>query len=224
MNVVLFGATGMIGSGVLIECLEDPAVTRVLSLTRRTSARDDDKLEEIVHEDFTDFSSLAEAFSGVDACFFCLGVSAAGMSEARYREITFDMTAAAAAAIHGASPEARFVYISGAGADSSGTGRIMWARVKGQIENHLIETGRPVYILRPALIQPLKGVTSSTAWYRVFYKVTAPLFPLLRRFPKHVTTTPQIGRAMIRLARDGFPTPVLENGQINQLAPYEGGA
>ena len=219
MKVALFGATGMIGSGALIECMESADVNQVLSITRRPAGRQHAKLKEVVHADFLDYTTLARELAGTDVCFFCLGISAAGKSEEAYRRITFDFTVAAAQAVLDANPNATFIYISGAGADSTGQGRIMWARVRGQLENHLMGMGLGgVYIFRPAYIQPLKDVAVSTAWYGNLYKVARPLYPLLKNFPRYVTSTTQIGRALIRVARDGHTQPILESRDINAVA------
>ena len=209
----------MIGSGVLLECLESPDVEEIVSITRRPTGVSDTKLTEVVHEDFLDYESVGEHFRGIDSCFFCLGVSAAGMSEESYRRITFDVTAAAAKSLREASPGATFVYVTGAGADGTGEGRVMWARVKGQIENHLSELGFPrAYMFRPALIQPRKGVTSSTGWYRWFYRLTAPLYPLLQKMSGYVTATDRVGQAMIAVAQEGYDKAIVENRDINELA------
>ena len=219
MNVVLFGGTGTIGSGALIESLKSPEVARVLSITRRPTGRKHAKLEEVLHEDFLDYGNLKEELRETDACFFCLGVSAAGKSEEDYRRITFDFTVAAAAAVLEANPRATFIYISGAGADSTGTGRIMWARVRGQLEHHLLGMGLGgAYIFRPAYVQPIGDVAASTAWYAPLYKLTKPFYPVLRKFPNYVTSTTQIGQALLRVARDGHELQILECGDINEAA------
>jgi len=156
---------------------------------------------------------------GYDACFFCLGVSAAGMSEARYTELTHDLTLAVANALAAHNPGLTFIYVSGAGTDSSESGSSMWARVKGRTENALLRMPiKAAFMFRPGIIQPLHGVRSKTQSYRLFYLLSAPLLPLLRRlFPKHITTTEQMGRAMIKLARQGGPKPVLEAADINAV-------
>ena len=222
MKIVLFGATGMIGSGALIECLGHPDVERVLVVGRRPCGVEHERLEEILHDDFLDLSSIAGRFRGYDACMYCLGVSSAGMSEAAYHRITYDMTAAAAEAMLAAAPGARFVYISGAGADATERGRTMWARVKGAIENRLASMPfGDVWLFRPAFIQPMKGVRSRTRLYNAVYAALGPLYPLLRRFPKWVTSTEKLGLAMIRAVRDGTSAGVLENDEIEALGAAE---
>lgn len=216
MKVILFGATGMVGQGVLRECLLDPGVERVLFIGRRPSGQSHAKLRELQHADFTDFSKVERDLAGYDACFFCLGVSAAGMKEADYRHVTYDFTLAAARTLAKLNPGMTFVYVSGTGTDSSEKGRTMWARVKGETENALLRLPfKAAYMFRPAGIQPLHGITSGTGWYRVLYAITTPLFPVFRAlFPKWITTTEQLGRAMIEVARSGFPKKVLESADI----------
>ena len=219
MNVILFGATGMVGQGVLRECLLDPDVEGVLSIGRAETGQHHEKLRELVHRDFSDFSTVSGELRGYDACFFCLGVSSAGMKEEDYRRVTLDFTVAAARAVAEKNPSMIFVYVSGAGTDSTERGRSMWARVKGRTENTLLQMPfRAAYMFRPGFIQPLHGVTSKTTLYRAFYAVTTPLFPIFRALaPKVVTTTEQIGRAMLQVAKHGAPKRVLESADIAAL-------
>jgi len=219
VKVILFGATGMIGSAVLRECLDDPAVEAVLSLVRTRSAVNHDKLREVVHNDFFDYAGIADAVRGFDACFFCLGVSSAGMSEAEYHRLTFELTIAAASALAAVNPGMTFCYVSGQGADSTERGRIMWARVRGKAENELLRMPLNAFIFRPGFIQPMKGVRSRTALYQAGYTLLTPLFPVIRRlFPRATTTSVNMGRAMIRVAQAGYPKRVLENVDINAAA------
>lgn len=219
MNVILFGASGMVGQGVLRECLLDPEVTSVVSIVRSSAAQRHPKLREIVHKNFLDFSPIEPELSGLDACFFCLGVSSAGVSEEKYRRVTYDIALAAAETLAKLNPKMTFVFISGAGTDSSEHGRVMWARVKGQTENALLRLPfKAAYMFRPAGIQPLHGVRSKTGWVQAIYVATAPLLTFLNRVaPKYMTTSEQLGRAMIKVARDGYPKPVLESEDINRL-------
>jgi uncharacterized protein YbjT (DUF2867 family) len=217
MKVILFGATGMVGQGVLRECLLDPEVETVLAVGRSPTGQRHAKLREIVHDNFFDFSAIESQLAGYDACFFCLGVSSVGMSAERYRHLTYDITMAAATTLAKLNPGMVFVYVTGRGTDSTEQGRLMWARVKGKTENDLLKLPfKAAYMFRPAGIQPLHGIRSRTAWYQALYAVAAPVLTLLNRVaPKYVTTTEQVGRAMIRVARDGFPRPVLESEDIN---------
>jgi uncharacterized protein YbjT (DUF2867 family) len=219
MDVVLFGATGMVGQGVLRECLLDPEVHRVLSVGRTGTGRQHPKLREIIRADLFDFTEIESDLSGYDACFFCLGVSAAGMTENEYRRVTYDITLAAATTLAKLNREMTFIYVSGSGTDSTERGRTMWARVKGSTENALLRLPfKAAYMFRPAGIQPMHGETSKTRLYRVFYVIARPLMPLLKRlFPKYMTTTEQIGRAMITAARNGPPKAILETEDINRM-------
>ncbi|MDB4886665.1 MAG: hypothetical protein JWN79_2103 [Gemmatimonadetes bacterium] len=218
MHVLLFGATGMVGDGVLHECLADPRVASVLAVVRSTTGISHPKLRERRHTDFFDYAALAGDLASVDACFFCLGVSSAGMKEADYRRQTFDLTLAAARALAAARPGATFCYVSGEGTDSTTLGRPMWARVKGETENALLRLPLEAFMFRPGFIRPRPGARSRTPLYRAIYAVAGPLYPLLRRLaPTHVTTAENLGRAMIAVAVSGYHTRVLENVDINAL-------
>ena len=219
MKVILFGATGMVGQGVLRECLLDPGVESVLAVGRSPTGQKHAKLREIVHDNFFDFSAIESQLAGFDACFFCLGVSSVGMGEERYRHLTYDITMAAARMLAQLNPQMVFVYVTGRGTDSTEQGRLMWARVKGKTENDLLKLPfKAAYMFRPAGIQPLHGIRSKTAWVQGIYVAAAPLLSLLSRVaPKYMTTTEQVGRAMITVARDGFPRPVLESEDIDAV-------
>jgi len=219
MKVVVFGASGMVGAGVLLECVEDSRVEAVLVVGRSRSGISHPKVREIVHADFFDYTSIQSQFADRDACFFCLGVSSAGMGEEQYRHITYDLTIAAAAAMVAVNPQLTFCYVSGAGTDGTARGRVMWARVKGRTENAILGMGfKAAFMFRPAFIQPLKGVRSK-AWYQPLITVLSPLFPLLQKIvPQYVTTTENVGRAMIQAAAIGYPKRVLESDDINRLA------
>jgi uncharacterized protein YbjT (DUF2867 family) len=217
MKVILFGATGMVGQGVLRECLLDADVESVLVVGRSSTGQAHAKLREIRHDNFLDFSAIESELRGYDACFFCLGVSSVGMNEERYRHLTYDITMVAATTLAKLNPGMVFIYVTGRGTDSTEHGRLMWARIKGKTENDLLKLPfKAAYMFRPAGIQPLHGVRSKTAWVQAIYVVTSPLLSLLNRTsPKFMTTTEQVGRAMIKVARDGYPRPVLESEDIN---------
>jgi uncharacterized protein YbjT (DUF2867 family) len=219
VRVLLFGATGMVGQGVLRECTLAPDVESVVAVGRSATGDRHPKLRDLLHQDFLEWSSIENKLSGFDACFFCLGVSSAGMSEGDYLRITYGFTLAAARVLARLNPNMTFVYVSGAGTDSSERGRSMWARVKGRTENELLNLPfSAAYMFRPALIVPLHGIQSKTRFYRAFYTLLGPLLPLLNgRFPKYVTSTEQIGRAMLEVARQGWPTRVLETVDINAV-------
>lgn len=220
MKVLIFGATGMVGQGVLRECLLDPGVQLVQTVVRSSTAAQHAKLREIVHQDLFHYDAIASNLSGFDACFFCLGVTSSGMSEPDYKRVTYGITVAAAETLSKLNPRMTFVYVSGAGTDSSERGRIMWARAKGKTENALLKLPfAAAYMFRPGIIQPLYGVKSKTQLYRVFYALGKPLLPLLRMaFPSYVLTTEQIGRAMLSVAKQGYPRHILETGDIRVAA------
>lgn len=219
MNVLLFGATGMVGDGVLHECLGDSRVDSVLAVTRSALTLSHAKLRELRRKDFFDYRDLALELETIDACFFCLGVSSVGMKEQDYYHLTYDLTLSAASALAAARPNAAFCYVSGEGTDSSERGRSMWARVKGKTENALLALPLDAYMFRPGLIRPRAGARSKTRWYRLFYAIATPIFPLLYKFaPTHVTTSENLSRAMISVSLNGYNKRVLENADINQLS------
>ena len=225
MNVIIFGASGMIGAGTLIECLEDPRITSVLAVGRTPTGITHAKLREILHTDFFDFTPLAAEFARCDACFFTLGTTAVGKDEATYSRLTYDLTLTAARAMVAANPAMTFCYVSGDGADSSERGRVMWARVKGRTENALLALPfKASYMFRPALIFPRKGVRSKTGWYQAFYNVFGPFYPAFQRFfGRWVTTTAHHGKAFIEVAVRGYPRRILYSRDINTLARPRGG-
>lgn len=220
MKVLIFGATGMVGQGVLRECLLDPEVSRVVTVGRAATGQKHPKLRELVARDLFDLSPLASQLEGFDACFFTLGTTAAGKSEAEYSRISYDLTLSIARALLPLNPEMTFIYVSGAGTDSSEHGRVMWARVKGRTENALLAFGfKGAYMFRPGLIVPMHGITSRTKLYRVLYRIMSPIVPLIRAaFPDSVTTTERVGRAMLAVARNGYKKQLLDPVDINQAA------
>ena len=219
MNVLLFGATGMVGQGVLRDCLVAEDVTQVTTVGRSPTGRQHLKLRELVHKDLFDCSAIESGLTNFDACFFCIGVTSSGMTEAQYTHLTHDLTLAVARTLARLNPQMTFVYVSGAGADSSAAGKVMWARVRGRLENALQRLPfKAVYVLRPGIIQPLHGIRSKTDAYRWFYALTRPLLPLLRRWlPNTVLSTEIVGRAMLAVARRGAPVVVLEAADISAL-------
>jgi uncharacterized protein YbjT (DUF2867 family) len=219
MNVILFGATGMVGAGALLECLADARVQSVVVVTRSPTGRIHSKLREVLHQDFFTYDGLQETFAACDACFFCLGVSSVGMSEADYTRLTFDLTLAAARAIAAVNTRLTFCYVSGVGTDSTERGGTMWARVKGRTENALLAMPfKAAYMFRPGYIQPIGGVRSKTAWVQAALTVVAPLYPVLHRLaPNSTTTTAHLGRAFIRVAQEGYDKPILYSRDINTL-------
>jgi uncharacterized protein YbjT (DUF2867 family) len=220
MNVLIFGATGMVGQGVLRECLLDSGVARVVTLGRRASGVQNPKLREIVHADMWHYQAIEAELRGFDSCFFCLGVTSVGMSEADYTRVTYDLTMAAAETLARLNPHMTFIFVSGAGADGSEQGRLMWARVKGRAENGVARLPfKAAYTFRPGIIQPLHGITSRTGWYRAMYIALGPVMTGLRWLaPSVVITTEQIGLAMLEVVRHGAPKRVLEAADISRIA------
>ena len=220
MRVLIVGATGMVGQGVLRECLSAPDVGEVIVLGRSKIETASPKLRQLVQNDLFDLTRVEPELRGIDACFFCLGVSSSGMSGADYSHLTYDLTLAVAIVLARLNPTMTFIYVSGAGTDSTERGRSMWARVKGRTENALQALPfAGVYLFRPAVIQPLHGIESKTPSYRRLYKLTRPLLPMMRRlFPNHVVTTQEVGQAMLNAARRGGGRLVLESRDIERLA------
>jgi uncharacterized protein YbjT (DUF2867 family) len=220
MNVLLFGATGMVGQGVLRECLLDPDVQLVQTIGRTATGVQHAKLREIVHQDLCHYESMEANLSGFEACFFCLGVSSSGMNETDYERVTFGIAVSAAEVLCRLNPQMTFIFVSGAGTDSSELGRIMWARIKGKTENALMRMPfKAAYMFRPGFIEPLYGVQSKTPVYRVFYTLIKPLLPLFRlAFPDYVLTTQQIGQAMLNVVRHGCAKRVLESRDIRAVS------
>jgi nucleoside-diphosphate-sugar epimerase len=217
-TVLITGSTGMVGKGVLLECLDSPLVDRVKVLNRSSLNMDHPKLEEILLKDFGQMHTVAERFDGLDACFHCMGVSSLGMSEEDFSRLTFTVTKDLADAVHVLNPNAVFCYVSGTGTDESEKGRTMWARVKGRTENYVLNRGfKAAWMFRPGAIVPERGIRSRTNWYQWIYNITRPLFPLMKRM-KGITTTTRIGHAMLHVVEHEAPSVHLENPAINDLA------
>jgi len=220
VRVVLFGATGMVGAGALLECLADPRVQSMVAITRSPTGRAHSKLREIIHRDFFVYDQLRAECESCDACFFCLGVSSVGMSESDYTHLTYDLTLATARAMVAANSRMTFCYVSGVGTDSTERGRTMWARVKGRTENALLALPfTAVFMFRPGYIQPIGDGRAKTPWVQVAYSVIAPLYPLVHRLlPRGTTTTANLGRALIQVAATGYPKSILHSNDMNTLA------
>lgn len=222
MKVIITGATGMVGKGVLIECLERADIDSVLVINRSHLEMEHTKLKELLLPDFTQIATKKENLSGYDACFFCMGVSSAGMGEEKFTRLTYDIAKGFADVLYEVNPEMVFNYVSGTGTDSSEKGRIMWARVKGRTENMILNKGfKDAYAFRPGVILPEKGVKSKTPLYNFFYVILKPFFPLMRKM-KMVTTSEKVGRAMINSVLFSQKNKFLENKDINHLAESNG--
>jgi uncharacterized protein YbjT (DUF2867 family) len=220
MKVILFGASGMVGQGALRECLRDPEIEAVLAIGRSPSGQRHPKLRELLQQDVTDLSLVERELAAYDACLFCLGVSAVGLSEQEYKRVTYDLTLQVAQTLERLNPKMTFVYVSGGGTDSTEKGYAMWARVKGATENALLAMPfERAYMLRPGFVRPLHGVAPKTPWYRAVSALIGPLYPALKRFlPSYVTTTEEIGQAMLEVLKRGFGERVLENRDIAAVA------
>jgi len=217
-KVMITGTTGMVGRGVLNECLKDDSIEEVRLINRSSVGVDHPKIKEVLHADFMDLSEHREFMKDMDACFFCLGVSSFRMSEEDYSRLTYDLTLHYAKLFHEENPEACFCYVSGTGTDSSENGRVMWARVKGRTENALLEMFSTAYMFRPGYIQPLDGIRSKTKLYDNMYRIFKVIYLVLRFFPSAATNTRHLGKAMIRVLHQGYEKRILGNGEINQLA------
>jgi len=219
-NVIITGATGMVGKGVLLECLDHDSIDKVLVIGRNSIVMQHPKLKEMIHKDFTDFGNVKDQLSGYDACFFCLGISAAGLNEEQYKKITYDYTLSLAKTLLGLNQEMTFNYVSGQGTDSSEKGRMMWARVKGKAENDLLNLGfKQAYMFRPGAIIPLKGIKSRTKSYQFMYDYFMWLVKIIKAIsPNSVVNTTQIGLAMINSTLKGYDKKVLKPKDIIELA------
>ncbi|MBO0357806.1 epimerase [Hymenobacter sp. BT186] len=216
LRVILTGATGMVGEGVLLECLSSPDVEQVLSVSRKPSGHTHPKLHEIIHADFHDLAPIQDQLTGYNACFFCLGVSSVGMKEPEYRRLTYDLTLHFAQTLLPRNPGLTFCYISGAGTDGTLQSSQMWARVKGQTENDLLKLGfRQAYMFRPGLLRATPGQQHVLSYYKYF----GWLYPVIRTLaPKYASTLAELGQAMLHVAQHGAPKPVLEVPDIVALA------
>jgi uncharacterized protein YbjT (DUF2867 family) len=216
LKVIITGATGMVGEGVLFECLEHPAIDQVLLVNRKHYPLTHPKLKECLVPDFLDLDAFTTQLFGCDACFFCAGISSAGMSEADYTRITYDVTLHFARKLASLNPQMTFIYVSGAYTDSSEKGRLMWARVKGKTENDLMKCGfRQIYIFRPGFMKAMPGQKN----LKLSYKALGWLYPLLHALlPNQVSTLRDVARAMINASLRGYPKPILEIKDINSLA------
>lgn len=219
MKILIFGASGMVGQGVLLASLNAVDVTQVVTVGRGSLKQTHAKLSQIVHSDLMDLSSIEEQLSGFDACFFCLGVSSGGMTQDAYTKLTYDLTLSVANTLARLNPQMTFTYVSGSGTDSSEKGGVMWARVKGRTENALLKLPfKAAYMFRPGIIAPMDGIQSKTTSYRILYKFLAPTLPILMRLmPNQMLTTRSLGEAMLKAARNGAPKAILEASDINRL-------
>ncbi|WP_423737779.1 NAD-dependent epimerase/dehydratase family protein [Chitinophaga caseinilytica] len=216
LSVIITGATGMVGEGVLLECLQNPNVEKVLIINRRPSGYSHPKLKEIIHENFFNVKPIADQFTGYNACFFCLGVSSVRKSEPEYYRQTYVLTMHVAEVMAAVNPDIAFCYVSGSGTDGSEHGRVMWARVKGKTENDLMKLPfRAVFAFRPGLLKATKGQKNLVT----IYKYLGWMFPFFRSlFPGFASTLQELGKAMIEVSRNGYSSNVIEVRDIHKLA------
>lgn len=220
IKTIITGATGMVGKGVLLECLDHPQVESVLVINRRSIGFEHPKMKEIIHKDFYDLSSIADQLEGYNACYFCLGVSSMGISKEDYYKMTYTLTIHMAEILAERNPDMTFCYVSGDGTSTEENSRMDWANVKGKTENKILSMPfRSAYAFRPGAIQPMRGIKSSTAWYNVIYTITNPIMPFLRKnFPNSITDTTSLGKAMINVTLYGYEEDRLYNKDMNVLA------
>lgn len=209
----------MIGQGVLRECLENIQVETVLVINRQSCNISHPKLKEIIHKDLFDISVLKNDLAGYNTCFFCLGISSAGLSEKNYHKITFELTINIAGTLSSINKEMSICYISGAGTDSSEKGKIMWARVKGKTENALLAMPfKKAYMFRPGYIQPMYGIRSKTKLYNALYAVLKPFYFILKYSKNSVTNSEALAKAMINAVSKGYEKNILNCSDINKIA------
>lgn len=218
MNVLITGASGMLGKAVLIECISNPSIEKIYLLSRRTINEKSNKVQEIIISDFQSISNSNFEGVAIDACFHCMGISSVGQSEEAFSKVTFEATKSLVDVLYELNPKIVFNYVSGIGTDSSEKGKVMWARVKGKTENYILNKGfSKAFMFRPGIILPEKGVRSRTKLYQLFYDLMRPFFPLLC-LNKNVTTSSRVGQAMINSVERDFKSALLENKEINELA------
>jgi hypothetical protein len=221
MKVIITGATGMVGRSVLNECLNNDKVEKVLLISRRSLNISHQKLNEILHEDFTNFAPIGDKLAGYSACFHCMGVSSVGKDEETFSKFTYTITKSLVDGCFAANPDMVMIYVSGQGTDSSEKGSTMWARVKGRTENYILNKGfKDAYMFRLGALIPGKGISSGTGWYKYLYLALSPLFPLLRKL-NSFTTSDKIGTAMINAVKANQELKHLENKDINALSFLE---
>jgi uncharacterized protein YbjT (DUF2867 family) len=219
-KAIITGATGMVGKGVLLECLDHDSISEVLVIGRNPLGMKHPKLKELIHSDFTNFVEVKDQLLGYDTCFYCLGISAAGLKEEQYKRITYDFTLALAKTLFEINPKMTFNYLSGEGTDTSEKGRMMWARVKGKTENDLLNLGfKQAFMFRPGAIIPLRGIKSKTKSYQFMYDYFLWLVKIIKLIaPNSVVSTTQIGLAMINSMLNGYPDKILKPKDILKLS------
>lgn len=216
LKVIIFGATGMVGGGVLLKAIAHPDIEKILIVSRKKCDVKHQKVKEIIHKDFYNYTTISNELDGHDACFFCLGVSSVGMNEKDYSRLTYDLTMEAARTLSTLNKDMVFCYVSGMGTDSTEKGKLTWARVKGKTENDLAKLPfKNAYAFRPGYIKPVKEQTN----IKTTFKVVGFIYPLLKLiFPNGGCMADEIGEAMINAVKFGYPKRILENKDIIMLA------
>ena len=222
LKVIITGATGMVGEGVLLVCLENPAISNVLIINRRPLGISHPKLKEIIHEDFHDLSPVAEQLAGYDACFFCLGVSSVGMKMDKYRRVTYDLTMHFGETVSRLNRDIVFIYVAGAGTDGTEKGKIEWARIKGKTENDLRKLPfKKVYGYRPGFIKPVKGQKKAHS----FYNYINWFLPIGKKMsPDYFNTMEELALSMIYLVGNEYPNETIYGKDIALIANMQDGA
>jgi len=216
MKAIITGSTGMVGKGLLLECLDNERIESVLVVNRSPVGITHPKVTELIHPDFFYLAPIEDKLGGYDVCFFCMGVSSAHLTEETYSKLTYDLTTGFAKTLLKKNSQMTFCYVSGRGTDSTEKGISMWARVKGRTENALLQMGfKNAFMYRPGFIKPMEGVTSKTRLYQMIYNVLRPLFPLIMKIPNFATDSVTLSRSMIRVASDGYSKNILEVQDIN---------
>ncbi len=218
MKVIITGSTGMVGKGVLLECLGESTIENILVINRSSVGITHPKLKEILLPDFSDLRPITDDVKGFDAMFHCMGVSSMGMDEQKYTKFTYDITKGFADVLFEKNPEMVFIYVSGQGTDETEKSGMMWARVKGRTENYVLNKGfKDAYAFRPGAIIPEKGVKSRTGWINILLIMMKPFFPMMRKM-KSITSTVRIGRAMINVTKNPISNKFVDNQDINRIA------
>lgn len=220
MKAIITGASGMVGKGVLLECLDHPEIEEVLTIGRSLINIEHQKLTQIKHEDFSSYDHISDQLKNYDACYMCMGISAAGLSEEKYKQITYNYTMALAQTLYELNPDMTITYVSGQGTDSSENGRAMWGRVKGKTENDLLKLGfNQAFMFRPGGIIPLRGIKSKTKSYQFFYDYFMWLIKLIKLIaPNSIVNTTQIGKAMIKVTMKGYHKTIIDPKDIIGLS------
>lgn len=216
MKVILFGSTGMVGQGILYECIDHPEVDSILLVNRRSLQLTNPKVKEVILYDLAQIQVIREDLKGYDACFYAMGISSLGMKEEEYRKLMFDVPVKIAKELYDLNPQMVFCFVTGKGTDPNS--KIMWARVKGAAEIEILSMGfKDAYMFRPGHIQPMRGIRSRTKWYNIYYAVLGKFYWLLKRVPSFATDTITIGRAMICVVKEGYSKKILESEDINKM-------